>query len=79
MQYKPKCSAALSIALGGLPSRMRVEVEANTGVSARTVSQLRKVKAWPDNLVVTTPQEGRPEGIVRVSRASHATRVSPKP
>jgi hypothetical protein len=36
------------------------------------------VKAWPENLVITTPQ-ARPEGIVTVSKASVATRVSPKP
>jgi hypothetical protein len=78
MRYKPKSIAALHIALGGLPDKMRVEVDPSLGVSAKTVGELRKVKAWPENLVITTPQ-ARPDGIVTVSKASVATRVSPKP
>ena len=37
MRYKLKSVAALQIALGGLPDNMRVEVEPNVGVSAKTV------------------------------------------
>jgi hypothetical protein len=77
MRYKPKSIAALHIALGGLPDKMRVEVDRSIGVSAKTVGELRKVTAWPENLVVTTPQTT--EGVVTVSKASVATRVSPKP
>ena len=79
MRYKPKSIAALQIALGGLPDKMRVEVDRSIGVSAKTVGQLRKVTAWPENLVITTPEERRPESAVKVSKASVATRVSPKP
>jgi hypothetical protein len=79
MRYKPKSLAALHIALGGLPGKMRVEVDPEIGVSARTVGELRKVTAWPENLVITTPQERHPESAVKVSKASVATRVSPKP
>jgi hypothetical protein len=78
MRYKPKSTAALHIALGGLPDKMRVEADKNLGVSAHTVGELRKVTAWPENLVITTPQ-ARDEGVVTVSRASVATRTSPKP
>jgi hypothetical protein len=78
MQYKPKSIDALQIALGGLPSRMRVEVEPKLGVSAKTVGELRKASVWPENLVITTPQERHPGSAVRVSKASVATRVSPK-
>jgi hypothetical protein len=79
MRYKPKSISALHIALGGLPDKMRVEVDPDIGVSAKTVGKLRKVTAWPENLVITTPQERHPESAVKVSRASVATRVSPKP
>jgi hypothetical protein len=48
MRYKPKSSAALHIALGGLPAQMRVEVESGIEVSAKTVGELRKVAAWPE-------------------------------
>jgi hypothetical protein len=79
MRYKPKSIAALHIARGGLPGKMKVEVDPEIGVSARTVGELRKVTAWPENLVITTPQERHPESAVKVSKASVATRVSPKP
>jgi hypothetical protein len=78
-RYKCKSIAALHLALGGLPAKMRVEADVGTGVSAKTVGELRKVTAWPDNLVITTPQERHPESAVKVSKASVATRVSPKP
>jgi hypothetical protein len=78
MRYKPKNIAALQVALGGLPDRMRVEVDADIGASPKTVGELRKVTAWAENLVITTPQERDPESAVRVSKASIATRVSPK-
>jgi hypothetical protein len=79
MRYKPKSTAALHIALGGLPDKIRVEVDRGIGVSAKTVGELRKVKEWPENLVITTPQERHPESAVKVSKASIATRTSPKP
>jgi hypothetical protein len=34
MRYKPKSIAALHIALGGLPVKMRVEVDTDIAVSA---------------------------------------------
>ena len=45
MRYKPKSIAALHIALGGLPDKMRVEVDRDIGISAKTVGKLRKVTA----------------------------------
>jgi hypothetical protein len=78
MRYKPKSIAALHIALGGLPVKMRVEVDPDIGVSAKTVGELRKVTAWSETLVIVTPQERDPESAVRVSKASVATRFSPK-
>jgi hypothetical protein len=77
MRYKPKSAAALDIALGSLPNRMRVEVDPGIAVSARTVGELRKVTAWPENLAIVTP--GQSKGVVKVNRANVATRVSPKP
>ncbi len=78
MRYKPKSIAALHIALGGLPVKMRVEVDPDVGVSAKTVGELRKITAWPENLVITTPQERHSESAVKVSKASVASRISPK-
>jgi hypothetical protein len=58
---------------------MQVEADAGTGVSAKTVGELRRVTTWSENLVITTPQERDPESAVKISKASAATRTSPKP
>ena len=79
MRYKPKSVGALQVTLGGLPRKMRVEVDADIALSAKTVGELCNVASWPHNLVITTPTEGHPEGPVKVSKASFASRVSPKP
>jgi hypothetical protein len=47
-------------------------------VSVKTVGELRKVTVWPENLAITTPPEYRPESTIKVSKATVATRVSPK-
>lgn len=79
MHCKAKSVAALHILLGGWPDRTRVEVDPDLGVSAKTVGDLRKVTAWPDNLALTMPPERRPDEIIRVSKASHSSRYAPKP
>ena len=78
MRYKAKNIAALHIVLGGLPDKMRVQVDPDIGVSAKTVGALRKVTAWPENLVITTPRERYPESAVKISKVSVATRYPPK-
>jgi hypothetical protein len=78
MKYRPKSIAALQIALGGLPDKMRVQADPGIRVSAKTVSELRKATSWPENLVITTPQEHYPESVVRVSKASVATHYPPR-
>jgi len=77
-RYKCKNTAALDIALSGLPAKMRVEADAGTGVSAKTVGELRKVTTWSESLVIITPQERHRESAVKISKASVATRTSPK-
>ena len=68
MRYKPKNVAALHLALGGLPDRMRVDADPGASVSARTVGELRKATAWPENLAVTTPLDRHPTSAVIVSK-----------
>jgi hypothetical protein len=79
MRYKPRSVAALQIALGGFPDTMRVEADRDTGVSAKTVGQLRKATAWPENLAITTPQQSYAERTIKVSKASGPKRATPKP
>ena len=79
MRYKVKSVAALQMLLGSWPDQMQVEVDPDIGLSAKTVGELRKVSVWPANLAITTPPEYRPESTIKVSKATVATRVSPKP
>jgi hypothetical protein len=79
MRYKPRSIAALQVALGGLPAKMQVEVDRDVRVSAKTVGELRKVTVWPENLVITTPQDRGRESAIRVSKARGAKRLFPKP
>jgi hypothetical protein len=74
MRYKPKNIAAVRIALGGFPDKMRVEADRGIVVSARTVRDLRKLTTWPENLVITTPQERHPESVLKISKAGIATK-----
>ena len=78
MHFKAKSAAALQTLLGSLPDRMPVEVDPGVGVSAKTVGELRKVTAWPENLAITTPPELYPGSVVKVGRCNVATRFSPK-
>ncbi len=78
MLYKPKNLSALHIALAGLPDRMRVETDPGVALSAKTVGELRKAPDWPEHYVVATPQARDAGDAVHVSRASMATRTSPK-
>ena len=77
MRYKVKSVVALEVVLGDLPNQMRVEVDPDIPVSAKTVGELRNVSVWPESLAIITPR-GQLEGVVKVSKANVATRVSPK-
>ena len=79
MRYRPKSVVALHIALGGLSGKMRVEVDRGIGVSARTAGELKKLTEWPENLTIAIPTGGDREGVVKISKATKATRTSPKP
>ena len=79
MRHKPKSIAALHVALGGLPDKMRVEVDSGIQPSPKTVGELRKMMAWPENLAITTPQEHHPGDVLKISKVSVKSRVSPKP
>lgn len=79
MHFKAKNVAALQMLLDGWPDKTRVKCDPGVGVSAKTVGDLRKVKAWPDNLALTTPPSDLSDHIIKVSRASHSSRYAPKP
>src|SRR5258707_12002435 len=78
MRYKPRSVAALQIALGGFPDAMRVEIDKNISVSAKTVGELRKVTAWPENLAGTKTDASHPESTVKIRKGTCPKRASPK-
>jgi hypothetical protein len=78
MLYKPKNIAALQIALGSLPGKMRVEIEPEVPLVAKSVDELRHLQSWPENLSLTVPQALSSDSTVRVGSVHHASRTSPK-
>jgi hypothetical protein len=74
MRYKAKSIAALQLALGSLPDKMRVEVEPDIEVSAKTVGELRKVTAWPETLAVTNAPAASAEIGIAVPRRNDSGR-----
>ena len=57
---------------------MRVEAELGTHLMAETVGQLRKLDAWPDNLVLSVPEQRDAASCVKIGKATVKGRVSPK-
>jgi hypothetical protein len=54
-----------------LRDEMLVEASEETGITAKSVGDLRRLSSWPGGLVVDTPlHPDRPEGIVKISMAS---------
>ena len=53
---------------------MRVEADRNLGVSAHTVGELRKVTAWPENLVIGRLRSWQRSPFPRVSHSLRAYR-----
>jgi hypothetical protein len=58
----------LRLALAGLPNDMKVIAGSETGVSEKTVDELRAGTTWPPGLVVTTPRELHPKSVVKISK-----------
>jgi hypothetical protein len=55
----------------GYRDNMRVEVEADVAVTARTVADLRALATWPDGLALNIHVDLDPQfSVVRVERAS---------
>ena len=66
----PNDKTALLFALAGQPDDRKVEADADTGISAQTVRDLREMPSWPGGLVVNTPRENYPEVVVKIRRAN---------
>jgi hypothetical protein len=63
----PKHFPQESCARQGLPNNMKVKAHSKTGVSKKTVDELRARRTWPADLVVTTPRELKPKSVAKIS------------
>jgi hypothetical protein len=72
MRYLPRNLGDLHSVLNRrLSDEMSVEASEETGISAKSVGELRRLSSWPRGLVVETPRDpSRPESIVKISIAS---------
>jgi len=72
MRYVPRNLGDLHSVLHRLlRDEMPVEASEETGITAKSVGDLRRLSSWPGGLVVETPlHPGRPESIVKISMAS---------
>ena len=60
----------LHLALAGLPENMKVKAHPETGLTEKTVDELRARTTWPLGLVVTTPRELHSKSVVKISKAT---------
>jgi hypothetical protein len=70
LRWTPKDIDQLRRVLEDQPGDRKVEADQDTGVTERTVDQLRARPMWPGDLVITTPREDYSEGVVKISRRS---------
>ena len=60
----------LHLALAGLPENMKVKAHSETGVSEKTVHELRARTTWRAGLMVTTPRKLKPKSVFKISRVT---------
>ena len=71
MRYTANTIEDMKKLLLGYRDNMRVEVEADVAVTARTVADLRALATWPDGLALNIHVDLDPRSsVVRVERAS---------
>jgi hypothetical protein len=72
VRHAPQTIQDLRTCLHGYPSYMKVEVQRDVPVVAKTVADLRSLSTWPPGLIFNFPRPGDryPESVVEVERAS---------
>jgi len=58
----------LNLALAGLPESMKVKAHSETGVTEKTVHELRARTTWPAGLMITTPRKLKPKSVVKITK-----------
>jgi hypothetical protein len=68
--YRPETATDLRALIRELPDDMQVVATGNTGLTVRTVGELRELNAWPKELIVVNPRFAERSGALRVERAA---------
>ncbi len=68
MEWTPKDMAELLKVLSDWSDATAVESEADTGIAAKTVKDLRDLPFWRGGLVIVTPEEGYPEQAIKIRK-----------
>ena len=58
----------LYLALAGLPEDMKVKAHSETGISEKTVHELRARTTWPAGLMITTPRKLKTKSVVKITK-----------
>jgi hypothetical protein len=67
MRLMPSTIEALRQALADQPGDRKVEADQHTGITEKTVDELRARSTWPNDLIIETPRENYPEAVVKIS------------
>ena len=69
--YQPETATVLRALIRDLPDEMEIAAIGDTGLTARTVGELRRLKAWPKELVILPPRFAeRPESTLKIERVA---------
>jgi hypothetical protein len=49
---------------------MKVKAHSETGVSEKTVHELRARTTWPAGLMITTPRKLKPKSVVKITKVT---------
>jgi hypothetical protein len=68
--YRPETATDLHALIRDLPDDMQVVASGDTGLTVSTVGELRKLNAWPKELIVINPHFAERSGALKVERAA---------
>jgi hypothetical protein len=67
-RFVPKNTDELAILLVGQPDDRKIEADADTGIKATTVDELRSLPSWPGGLMVETSALDFPDLTVKITK-----------
>jgi hypothetical protein len=67
-RYVPPDIEGLRAVLADQPDDKKVEADEDTGITEKTVAELRARTSWPRGLVLEIVRENYPEAVVKISK-----------